>query len=189
MSLAANAIVDVATVKDYIKLQGTSDVSIIENIINGVSNLFELYCATRFINQTITEIVDGSGSNIQLVEFAPIVSLTEIIFFYDTASPETQTLTDFDFKSKAALIRAKYTLFAEGFQNISIKYSCGHGAAIANMPGDVKLAALKQCEFFYKRDAADFSDTFEEGMVVRAPSEMLSPTVRDMLTPYFRARL
>jgi uncharacterized phiE125 gp8 family phage protein len=189
MPLIAQAIIDVATVKQYVKLVGTADDTLIENIINGVSILFEKYCGAKFINQTITEVLDGSGEEKILVEYIPIVSLTEIKSAVDDTSPETLTITDFSFNPSAGIIRYKTGIFEAGFQNISIKYSSGYGAAIANLPDDLKLAALKQCEFFYKRDAADFSDTFDEGMIIRAPSEMLSPTVKDMLTPYFRVRL
>jgi uncharacterized phiE125 gp8 family phage protein len=185
---AANAITTATDVKSYIKLIGTADDDLIQNIINAVSILFENYCAAKFINQAITEVVDGSGSEIQIVEFCPISALTEIQYYFDTDSPTIMPLTNFKFNAKSGMIRDIYTGFPEGWQNIQIKYTAGIGAAIANLPDDLKLAAMKQCQFFYERDSADFSMTFEEGMIVKAPPEMLSPAVKDMLTPYFRAR-
>ena len=181
MGLNANAIVSVAQVKEYLKLDGTSDVALIENIINGTATLFEKYTTSKFINVAVVETIDGNDSDKIFVEYCPIVSLTTIKF--DTVA---QTITDFKFNARSGIIQAINGSFLSGFQNIEITYQSGYGAAMANLPADVILAALKQCEYFYKRDASDFSTTFEQGLVLKAPSEMLSPTVRDMLTPYFR---
>lgn len=186
---AANAITDATTVKLYCKIDGVADDDLIQTIINSVSNLFELYCKSKFINSAITEVVDGSGSEIQIVEYCPVTALTEIKFYFDTTAPVIQVLADFIYKGASGLVKYLYGDFPEGFQNIQIKYNAGHGAAIANLPDDLKLAAIKQCEYFYKRDSADFSTTFSEGMIIKAPSELLSPTVKEMLTPYYRARV
>jgi uncharacterized phiE125 gp8 family phage protein len=187
MGLNPNALVAVADVKSYIKLSGTADDTIIETIINGVSDLFENYCNAKFINIAVTEVLDGQDSDIQVVNSLPVGALTSVktrVLDVWTA----QTLTEFVTNSKAGLIKWEYGIFPEGFQNVEIKYTAGY-AAISNLPSDLKLAALKQCEFFYKRDAADFSDTFEEGMVIRSPAELLSPTVKGMLSPYYKTNL
>lgn len=183
---AANAITDATTVKLYCKIVGVADDDLIQTIINSVSNLFELYCKSKFINSAIIEVVDGSGTDIQIVRYCPINAFTEIKFYFDTTTPVAQTLTNFIYNGPSGLFRYLYGIFPEGWQNIQIKYTAGYGAAIANLPDDLKLAAIKQCEFYYKRDSADFSATFEEGMIIKAPSELFSPTVREMLTPYFR---
>lgn len=181
MPLNANALVSVAQVKEYIKLDGSSDVALIERIINGVADLFERYTSSKFINVAVVETMDGSGSSNQLVEYCPIISLTSVEF--DSVA---QTIGDFVFNARSGIIHFNNGTFAAGFQNIKITYQSGWGAAMANLPSDVILAALQQCEYFYKRDASDFSTTFSEGLVLKAPSELLSPTVRDMLAPYYR---
>jgi len=184
MGLNANAIVSVAQVKEYLKLDGTSDVALIENIINGTSDLFERYTTSKFINVAVVETLDGSGSDKVFVEYCPVVSLTQV-----KIDDEIKTLTDFKINSRSGIIQWTFGTFLAGFQNIIITYQSGYGAAMANLPADLILAALKQCEYFYKRDGADFSTTFEQGLVLKAPSEMLSPTVRDMLSPYFRNKV
>jgi len=189
VAAATNAIVEKTDVKNYCKIIGTNEDDNVQTIINAVSSLFENYCASKFINIALTEVIDGPGCEIAVVEYCPISALTEITYYFDTDSPVVQTITEFKFNAKAGLIRAVYTPFPEGWQNVQIKYTVGYGAAIANLPDDLKLAAIKQCEFYFKRDTADFSSTFEEGMVIKSPAEMLSPVVRDMLTPYFRVRL
>jgi len=185
---ATNAIVELVDAKGYIKYESTADDDIIQNIINGVSSLFEKYCGSKFINLAITEVVDGSGTQIQIVEYCPITALTEIKFYFDTATPVIQTITDFIFDGPAGMIKGKTGGFPEGWQNIQIIYTAGYGANIAALPDDLKLAAMKQCEFYYKRDAADFSATFEEGMLIKSPAELLSPVVLGMLSPYYHAR-
>ena len=183
--LNANAICDVTTAKEYIKLTGTADDLLIEKIINGVSSIFENYCHCKFINVAITEVLDGAGEDKIIVDTLPISTLTSIKTRISTTWTAL-TLTDFVIDSKAGLILYEVDVFPEGFQNIELKYTAGYGAAIANLPSDLVLAALKQCEFFYKRDSADFSDTFDEGIVIRAPSELLSPTVEGMLAAYYK---
>lgn len=189
VALAANAIIDETYFKTYLKLSGVAEDDLIKQIINGVSTLIENYCGSKFINQAVTEVHDGSGSNIQVVENCPIAGLTSIKYEFDTPTPVLQTITDFKFNGGAGLIKYMEGVFPEGWQNVQIIFSSGYGAAIANMPEDLRLATATQVEFFYKRDSADFSSTFEEGMIIKAPSEMLSPVVRDMLSPYFRNRV
>jgi uncharacterized phiE125 gp8 family phage protein len=188
MPLSANAIVDVVSAKRYIKLTGTSDDTLIEDIINGVSTLFEKYCNCKFINIAVTEVLDGNGSDIIIVNSLPVSLLTSVKTREGTTWT-AQTLTDFVIASVAGMIKWENGTYTEGFQNIELKYTAGYGANIAALPDDLKLAGMKQCQFFYERDSADFSDTFEEGMIVRAPSELLSPTVRGMLSPYYKTNL
>jgi len=187
MGLNANAIVSVAGCKSMIKLLGTADDAIVENLINGTSQMFESYCAQKFINQNLTEVYDGSGEDILIVENSPINTLTEVQFYFDD-TPEIMTLTDFKINSKAGLIRYINGIFAPGFQNIQVKYACGYGAAIANMPADLQLAAFLQIEFIYKRDNADFSQTLRDGVILSDPKKFLSSDVISMLTPYMKIR-
>ena len=188
MGLNPNAIVDVAGCKSMIKLLGTADDAIVENLINGTSDMFEAYCACKFINSNLTEIYDGEGSNILIVDNCPISSLTEVKFYVDTGSPEVMTLTDFVPNKKSGLIKYINGMFDIGFQNIQVKYTCGYGAAIVNLPADLKLAAYLQIEFIYKRDNADFSRTLQDGVILADPKKFLSADIISMLTPYMKIR-
>ena len=155
---------------------------------NAIISLAEAkaYCRRKFIQAAIaSEILDGEEDCDQVfLEFAPIVSLTSVKF--DSVS---QDISSFKIDKVAGRLKYDAGIFPEGFQNIEVAYLAGYGAAIANMPEDIKIATKKQVEFFWKRDSADFSDTFDEGMIIRAPGEMLSPAVRDILSTYFRTRI
>jgi len=195
MPLAANAVIDVATVKSMIKLLGIADDTIIENYINGMSTFFENYCNTKFIDAAVTDILDGSGTDKLLLENPPARTITEIKFDFDTSAPTLMTVTDFSLNSKAGILRIKsdstFTdscgVFPEGFQNIQVKYTSGYGAAIANLPDDLKLAAILQVEYAYKRDTVDFSVTFDEGAILKVDPKAMGPRVKDMLDAYKRS--
>lgn len=165
MPLNANALLTVQQVRDFIKLDGTTDTSVIEFIINGVSSAIENFCHSKFIDVAVVETLDGPGLNKIIVEFCPIKSLTSVKF--DSVA---QTLTDFKFNGRSGIVYFQYGVFAEGFQNIEIAYISGYGANMAAMPADVILAALKQSEQYYKRFVSDFSQTFDEGVVNRIMS-------------------
>ena len=186
MPLNANAITDIATVKSMIKGIGTSDDTILEMYINGASSFFENYCNTKFIILAITEVVDGSGFSKQIIESAPIATLTEVKYDFDTSSPSIQTIGNFNFNSKAGIIHSKESIFPEGWQNIQIKYTSGYGAAIGNLPADLVMACALQVEYYYKRDTADFSATFEEGFVLKAEPNEFAPRVKNLLAPFKR---
>ena len=188
MPLNANAIVDVAGCKSMIKLLGSADDTIVENLINGTSLMFESYCASKFINQNITEVADGSGSNKLIVENCPITAITEVKFDFDTIAPVVMALSGFNFNGKAGIINNLTGLFTEGFQNIQVKYTSGYGAAKVNLPDDLKLATYLQIEYIYKRDNADFSATLKDGVIFSDPKKFLSYDIMQMLTPYMKVR-
>jgi hypothetical protein len=197
MPLAAHALISVVTAKSMIKLLGVADDTIIETYINGVSKLFENYCNTKFIDIAVTDILDGSGTDKLLLENPPARTITEIKFDFDTSAPTLMALADFSLNGKAGILRMKgdstftdgYGVFPEGFQNIQVKYTSGYGAAIANLPEDIILAAVLQVEFLYKRDTADFSTTLGEGFVMKVDPKDFAPGVRALLDTYKRMAL
>lgn len=188
MALAANAIVTAAEVRAYIKGAAADD-SLFETISNNVADMFENYCDNYFVISVNTERYDGNNSNLLMLRHRPVTVLTQVkgAALWDDAV--VLTLTDYEYNVETAVLRSKYASFIEGFQNFEIQYSSGYGANTAALPDDLKQAALKQIEFFYKRDSADFSATFAEGMIVKAPAPFLTPVVKGLLAPYRNMRV
>ena len=189
MSLQANAIIDVATAQAMIKLLGTADVSIIEKWINLASDHIEKYCCTKFINQSITEVANGSGSVFIIPRFAPVRTITEITYYYNSLSPQIQTITDFVVDVEAGIIQALRSIFPEGFQNVQIKYTTGHGATMADLSGDVVGACILLVEKYYKVNTADFTTTFGEADAVHTAPDVSRKSITDLLAPYKRTVL
>jgi len=184
MALNANAIIDKTEIKLYLKEASTAEDTLFETIINNVSSMFEVYCDNIFIIQALTEDYDGNGTEMLMLRHWPITVLTKVVYEYDGE----QAVSNFKYNAATGVLMSTYAAFPEGFQNVEIQYSAGLAVAKADLPPDLKQAALKQVEFFYKRDAADFSDTFAEGMIVKAPADLFSPIVRGLLAPYRNIR-
>lgn len=109
---------------------GSAEQSYIVSLIDLASDHLEKQCRRKFEEQTFTEIKDGDGSTTILVKNPPIISLTEITFYYD-GSTETFDSSYFLIEDLAGIIHWNPRLdgcigyFPKGVQNIQIEYVGG----------------------------------------------------------------
>ena len=90
MSLQANALVEVAEVKEYLQLSvdDISDVPFLERLINGASDAIERHCGREFIKVTtkVSEIWIGDGTTKHFLRNVPILSTIAVgtdLFYFD----------------------------------------------------------------------------------------------------------
>ena len=80
MALADNALTTVANVKTYMGISTSTDDTLIETLINNVSDQIERWCDRTFVATTYTEFLDARGTRTIAVENPPIISVDVVAF-------------------------------------------------------------------------------------------------------------
>ena len=95
MALAANALTTVEAVKTYMGITSSTDDSLIETLVNNVSDQIENWCDRKLVSQTFSEYIDARGTRSLLVENPPIVSVDLIAYgARDSMSVSSSDSTD-----------------------------------------------------------------------------------------------
>lgn len=183
MALQANALLDVADVFNYMKIEtpDTTDPNyiLVESLINRASDFVESYIGHPVINKSMTVTLDGDGSDELILPYFPVQSLTSVIM------NGTDVTANADFYPEGFLFFKDGSPFNRGKKNVQVTFVVGHGADRSAIPQDIKQAALLVVHYWYKRDSLDYSQTFGESEVIvgqwRFPS-----TALQMLDPYRR---
>ncbi len=80
MALASNALTTVADLKTYLGVTSSSDDTLIETMINNVSDQIERWCDRKLIASSFEEFIDGRHTRTLSVANPPIVSVDLIAF-------------------------------------------------------------------------------------------------------------
>ena len=80
MALADNALTTVADVKTYMGITGSGDDSLIETLINNVSDQIERYCDRNIKAKALEEFIDGRATRTLAVANSPIVTVDLVAF-------------------------------------------------------------------------------------------------------------
>jgi len=155
--------------------------SIIETIIEAYSPIVENYIHKYVINRDLVEKYDGNGEDTLFLDFCPIVSIT-----YLKIDDETIDVADYYVYENIGKIVLEDDSFTEDNQNIEISYTTGYGIDRDNIPTPIKQACISLVSFYMKRHNLDFSDTFDEGFVVKYPISRIPYFIQDFLDPYRR---
>jgi len=153
-------LVNLKDLKKFIHYTESEDNSLLKDILDGELATLDKYVNQKLEQEEITEYYDGERDNIIILKNGFVTAVAHVKIDYDADGTYEEELTypdEYAFKLIGEIIkRAGY--FPEGIQNIEVKYT--HGFTADNIPGDLKLAILKQC-------ANTFSATFnvleEEG--------------------------
>lgn len=80
MALASNALTTVADLKTYLSITSSTDDTLLETIINNVSDQIERWCDRTFAATTKKEFLHAHGERTVQVENAPIISIDLVAF-------------------------------------------------------------------------------------------------------------
>jgi hypothetical protein len=162
------------------------DDALIEMIIDGVSADFNSYVGRRILEQTeTTAYLDGSGREILLLPRRPVTSIASVTendaLLVEGEEQDYRLYTD-----EGMLIRLSGK-WAKGRKNIVLgSYKSGY--AIANLPKDLKLAALKQVAFEYQEQRTkswgEVSRSMSDGSVSKREVTKFLPDVKETLDRY-----
>lgn len=80
MALAANALTTVAGVKTYMGVTGSGSDTLIETLVNNVSDQIERWCDRTFVASSYTEFIDARGTRTLAVANPPIATVDLVAF-------------------------------------------------------------------------------------------------------------
>lgn len=190
---ASTDLVTTAEVKAYLGITGSTHDTLIDELIDLVSEYIEDWCGTFFSATATTDKIDGGGEFL-FVTKAPIISITSIT---DNEDSSVVASTDYDFYARGGRIyresdtiiwpSSEPTWFI-GRQRFTVVYSAGHAA----VPEAVKWAAYEVIGRNLKAlptsnssgrwtqpPIKDLKDETLKGILV-----MLTPQERALLAPY-----
>lgn len=158
----ANDIVTLSELKSYLRKTDTAQDNFLQDWITIVSGQIERYCGRKFRVQTVTETLDGDGSNTLYTTYFPVTALAG-----DTDSEKLSNLqyrntpddawTNIEtninhifIDSKTPYIELYDTYFPEGRLNIRVSYKPGY----STIPEDVKRVACEMVAMVWKESNA-----------------------------------
>ncbi len=149
---AAEAVISTADMKTYLKVENSTEDTLIAALVSGATQHAQNYLSQAFVTQTITEKLDRFEVFPMYNEFGaiqlsvnPVQSVTSITYIDNNGTTQTlsASLYVLDNYRKRAVIAPAY---GQGWpsartqvNSITVVYSAGYGAASA-VPEDVKQA-------------------------------------------------
>ncbi len=175
------AIITVEQVKNYLKINTTSDdvESIIDRLIDRVQKSFESYCNRNFESASYTEYYDGQGSNILVLKQLPITVIDSI---YDSTTWIWDAGSLIDSASYRIMdnnsVVFKDTILGNSLQNVKITYTAGYSTS--TMPKDIQQACIEETgrKYTHRRDYDVTTKSLEDGSVTYTEKGYLLETKR-----------
>ena len=193
MTLDSNALITLANLKTYLKIDDTSHDTQLEQLINSVSTLMLREIDRDLVYTTYTdEYLDGSGEEELYLPEWPIVEITSITE-NDISLTEGEE-EDYTVYAAQGYLRKVSGKWAAGRRNIKITYKAGYWVAsevegVDEMPKDLQLACMKQVGIEWKRAKAEdwdqTSKTFPDGSISRNITN-LHPQIEMVCRKYAR---
>lgn len=141
MALNANALTTLDDLKSYLNITTSDHDSLLEEIINAVSQFIEDYCHRYFISAEREEYYSGDDMKYLSLKAYPITNVDTLQINETTISERTSTSG-----SGYVIIADKGLIyysggFTEGIKNIYVKYTGGY----TTIPTDLELACWDIC--------------------------------------------
>lgn len=139
--MAATDIVTVADAKAQlnIPLSDTSHDAELAGFVSAATGVVERY-AGAVINRTVTETFDGGRRSV-LLAYLPVVSVTSVTEAGTAVDPAGYTVAS----ASGVLTRSSAgtaTRWGSGLSSVAVTYVAGQAATTAEVPGNIRLAAL-----------------------------------------------
>ena len=200
MALIAQALVTADEVENYLQIQTATHDTVIEYIINGVSQQFGRYASRSFISTVYTAIkLTGNSTPHLYLPNWPVTLLGAVVEDGVTLVLNTDFYADLD---TGLLTKATYsnTLYSEMYgggaylwtpltQGIVVTYTAGYAQA-TTLPTDLKLAVLKeiarQYQAFITKDTGESSRSVQGSSVSK--SDPARPEWMEVVSRYRRFR-
>jgi len=175
---ANTALVGLYEAKAYVGKLTDEDDGTIEIVIDSVSNMFDGYTNRNLAYATYTnEVYDGTGKAVFWLRNYPVSGNMTV-----TENDETLTAGNENdylcYNSTGKMARMNDTWYY-GPKQIQVSYNAGYVVSgnNANLPADIKLAALKQVQYefsrYMKKDAGETTRSLESGMVTTTQEGLL----------------
>lgn len=155
------SLVTLPEAKEYLKVVGSEEDTIIQTILNGVSSWVGTFLGRDLVRAERTEYYDGDGTDSLILRHRPIVSVATLNV------DSTRTFASgYDVNVSANIIIQKnqgvlrawnlFSAFSCGTANVKVKYTAGYLTAIdkteadGGMPSGIRLAVKRIVDHQYR---------------------------------------
>lgn len=153
LALSATAVVTVAEIKTYLQIAVADHDNRLEQLANGVTEIFERHTGTAFVQRTVTNVLSGSnhpgqkgGAKTLFLRPAPLVSVTSI----EDALGNSVPASDYYMRLAPAMLCHVGTWPSpDGYWTVT--YVAGLQADTASVHADVKLLAYQTVAAWFGR--------------------------------------
>jgi len=177
MALTADVIISLEEARGFLELETTAKDLILEALINGTTQAFNIYTGRALKETTHTaELLEYDGSGLFYLPNYPVKEISELKL-NDQALTEDE---DFMLNAQAGILRLPR---AAGL--LEITYTAGY----EELPADLKLAALKQVSYEYQQTiqkAWGVQSRSQAGSATTYSEKGLLPQVKEILDRYRR---
>jgi uncharacterized phiE125 gp8 family phage protein len=158
--------VSVATAKSYLRVTGSTDDTLIGNLIKAAREQGEQISRQAFITQTRTQVEDEwPESGILQIQCTPLQSVTSVAYVDSAEAPHTWT----DFRVNASS-QPGHVIFdslpGDTLQErgaITVTYVAGYGTSSTDVPDRIIQAILMLVAFWYEnREAGDVPESIRQ---------------------------
>lgn len=182
----ATAIVTLQQVYDFVSVTGSDDDSLIQDLIDRKTAMFENYCEVdSFYIADYVEYQNGAGVRHIFVKNVPLNSITEIADDYDWVWASGDVIDSDDYRIVDDRYVTYKSLFTPGIQNIKISYNAGYSI----IPLDLVQVMIEEVWRNYKRRKEQdvVIKTLKDGSAHFTPSGLM-PSTKQVLVKYKRLR-
>jgi uncharacterized phiE125 gp8 family phage protein len=147
------ALVTLAETKTFLKITGLTEDTVLENLIDEISQTIQSYLGRKLISTGYTEYYDGDGSDTLILNQFPVTALTSLNDDPNRAFGSTTAVnvtTDVILDGAAGVLHVwngKATFF-KGHGNIKAVYTAGY--SVTTLPYDLQLATKLSIAQLYK---------------------------------------
>lgn len=158
---ASVALITLAQAKTHLKISGSTEDTLLEEMINRSGQVCASYAGRNFKSAQRTEYYDGNGkSKIELMNF-PVTAITSVNIDplrLWSSSTALDVSTDLILDGQAGILQISNGrfIFTKGLGNIRVIYTAGYKDSVDNLvPWDLQEASLIILQLSYKRHYQD----------------------------------
>ncbi|MFH0911720.1 MAG: head-tail connector protein [Planctomycetota bacterium] len=146
---ASTDLTTLAKVKAYLGVSGSGDDTLLEALIDSVSEAIEHYCGREFAAKERTEFHDGGGAASLVLRCRPVQSIASLRDDPARLFPEGSEIAPagYVFYPEAGIVVLDGASFSDGRRNVRVTYTAGFSA----VPPAVEQAANILAAHFYNR--------------------------------------
>lgn len=190
------ALVTTAVAKRKIVLSRMS-ATMLADILEAASDMVENYCDRVFTYAaSITEVINGNGTDTLYVKYLPIVTVTSITITDSDGTTELLDSNDYVIEEDAGCVTfgpqndSTYAVFPNTYpQNVSVVYAGGYSSIPEALQEATVLVAIQMLSQSAANANPQFkSESIGDYSMTRFGSgeEILTPQVKALLAPYRR---
>lgn len=150
MALPANALVDVATTREWLhELSGATDADV-ERLIGAASATADRYARRTLAQATYTHYLSPKSARRTLALPArPVASITSVTIAADGNWDSGTLVTDHDVDGVTGILYRRSGVFTPGLRNIRVVYVAGY--ALADVPAELQHAVVEVVAWIQRR--------------------------------------